>query len=161
LPVTRDGERFALDFPSRPGAPVPVTPELTAALNGLSPREVLRARDLMAVLESADQVRDFQPVFTRVAALDTFGFIITAPGGGPGVDFVSRFFAPRKGVPEDPATGSSHCTLVPYWSARLGKPRLHAQQLSQRGGELYCELRADRVTIAGQVVEYLTGEITV
>jgi predicted PhzF superfamily epimerase YddE/YHI9 len=77
------------------------------------------------------------------------------------VDFVSRFFAPAAGIPEDPVTGSSHCTLAPYWAARLGKSKLTAMQLSPRGGELQCELRADRVLIAGQVVEYLRGEIEI
>ena len=83
--------------------------------------------------------------------------IASAPGSA--VDFVSRFFAPRAGVPEDPVTGSAHCTLVPYWAARLGKQRLTARQLSRRVGELECELRGDRVAIAGRTVEYLRGEI--
>ena len=94
-----------------------------------------------------------------MAALDAMAVIATAPGSD--VDFVSRFFAPRAGVPEDPVTGSAHCTLIPYWSARLGKRALRARQLSARGGELQCEMRGDQVGIAGTVVEYLRGEITV
>ena len=91
--------------------------------------------------------------------LETFGVIVTAPGDH--VDFVSRFFAPRVGVPEDPATGSAHCTLTPYWAARLGKTTLHAHQVSARGGELWCELAGDRVRIAGHVTPYLAGSIDV
>jgi predicted PhzF superfamily epimerase YddE/YHI9 len=100
-----------------------------------------------------------QPDFQRIAALDAFAVIVTAPGDG--VDFVSRFFAPSKGIPEDPVTGSAHCTLIPYWAAQLGKTELIARQLSRRGGELHCRLRGDRVDIAGRAVEYLRGEITV
>ena len=94
-----------------------------------------------------------------IAALDAFGVIVSAPGAD--VDFVSRFFVPGAGVPEDPVTGSAHCTLTPYWSARLGKTSLAAKQLSQRGGELHCELKGDRVLISGNTVEYLRGEISV
>jgi len=104
-------------------------------------------------------VRAFRPDFTAIAAVDTFAIIISAPGER--VDFVSRFFAPRGGVPEDPVTGSSHCTLVPYWADRLGKSKLIAKQVSRRGGDLRCELRGDRVLMAGQTVEYLRGEIEV
>lgn len=89
--------------------------------------------------------------------LDAIAVIVSAPGDT--VDFVSRFFAPGGGIPEDPVTGSSHCTLTPYWAARLGKNKLTAKQLSHRGGDLLCELRGDRVVIAGHVVEYLRGEI--
>jgi predicted PhzF superfamily epimerase YddE/YHI9 len=85
--------------------------------------------------------------------------IVSAPGDT--VDFVSRFFAPGAGIPEDPVTGSSHCTLVPYWAARLGKNNLTAMQVSPRGGDLWCELRGDRVVIAGHVVEYFRGEIEI
>jgi predicted PhzF superfamily epimerase YddE/YHI9 len=104
-------------------------------------------------------VRDLQPDFQRVTALDAFAVIVTAPGKE--ADFVSRFFAPAKGIPEDPVTGSAHCTLIPYWAARLGRTELTARQLSRRGGELYCRLLGDRVDIAGRAVEYLRGEITV
>ena len=93
----------------------------------------------------------------RIASLAAFAVIVSAPGDA--VDFVSRFFAPGAGIPEDPVTGSSHCTLAPYWAARLGKNQLTAKQLSARGGDLPCELHGDRVVIAGQVVEYLRGEI--
>jgi len=158
LIVARDGEALAMDFPSRPGRSVEVTDVLVSAL-GVRPREAFLARDLLAVFDSEAEVRDFRPDFQRIAGLDAFALIISAPGTN--ADFVSRFFAPKAGVPEDPVTGSSHCTLIPYWAARLAKPRLVARQLSPRGGELYCELRGERVIIGGGTVEYLRGEISV
>jgi PhzF family phenazine biosynthesis protein len=158
LHVERTGDRLTLDFPARPGKPVPVCDELTTAL-GATPRECFLARDLLAVLDDEATVQNLRPDFARIAAIDAFAVIVSGPGKG--VDFVSRFFAPRGGVPEDPATGSAHCTLAPYWSKRLGKNCLTARQLSARGAELYCELRDDRVLISGNVVEYLRGEITI
>jgi len=156
LAVTREGALLKMDFPARPGKPVPVTDALVAAL-GARPREAYLARDLLAVFDTESEVRSLRPDFARVAALDAFAVIVSAPGDT--VDFVSRFFAPGAGIPEDPVTGSSHCTLAPYWAARLAKNRLTAQQLSARGGDLLCELNGERVVIAGQVVEYLRGEI--
>lgn len=158
LTVTRDHEILAMDFPSRPGRPIEVSDALASAL-GAKPREALLARDLLAIFDSEAAIRAFQPDLARIASLDAFALIVSAPGTD--VDFVSRFFAPQAGVPEDPATGSSHCTLIPYWASRLGKSKLAAKQLSSRGGELFCELRNDRVTIGGRTVEYLRGEITV
>jgi len=158
LVVERDGELLSMDFPSRPGKPMQVTDALVSAL-GVRPREALIARDLLAVLASEAEVRSFQPDFQRIATLDPFGVIVSAPGDA--VDYVYRFLAPRQGIPEDPATGSANCTLVPYWAARLGKAELVAKQLSARGGDLRCTLRGERVLIAGRVAEYLRGEITV
>jgi predicted PhzF superfamily epimerase YddE/YHI9 len=158
LAVTREGALLNMDFPARPGKPVVVTDALAAAL-GARPREAYMARDLLAIFGSESEVRALRPDFARVAALDAFAVIVSAPGDT--ADFVSRFFAPAAGIPEDPVTGSSHCTLAPYWAARLAKNRLTAQQVSARGGDLLCELRGDRVVIAGQVVEYLRGEIEV
>lgn len=158
LPVQRDGERLRLDFPARPGKPVEITDEVVSAL-GVRPRELYRARDLMAIYDSEAQVRDFRPDAQRLATLDVFAIIISAPGDGS--DYVCRFFAPRKGILEDPVTGSAQCTLVPYWAARLGKTELTGRQLSPRGGELRCTLAGDRVLIAGSTVEYLRGEIDV
>ena len=158
LSVERDGGVLAMDFPSRPAQPVTVTDALTGAL-GLKPMEALLARDLLAVFESEDQVRSLRPDLARVAQLEGMAVIASAPGDA--VDFVSRFFAPKAGVPEDPVTGSSHCTLIPYWAKRLGKTTLSARQISPRGGELRCELRGDRVLIGGAAVEYLQGEIQV
>ncbi len=158
LVVERDGELLSMDFPSRPGKPAQLTDALVSAL-GVRPREALIARDLLAVLTTESEVRSFQPDFQRIASLDAFAVIVSAPGDA--VDYVYRFFAPRQGIPEDPATGSANCTLVPYWGARLGKAELVAKQLSARGGDLRCTLRGDRVLIAGRVAEYLRGEITV
>lgn len=158
LVVERAADGLAMDFPSRPGVPVEASGEILEAL-GAKPQELLRARDLMAVFESEEQVRDFVPDPGRIAALDAFALIVTAPGGD--CDFVSRFFAPKAGIPEDPATGSSHCTLAPYWAVRLGKATLRARQLSRRGAELSCRVEGDRVRIAGHVVEFMRGEIEV
>jgi PhzF family phenazine biosynthesis protein len=159
LTVTRDGDLLTLDFPSRPPAAIGIDRDEVGAALGGKPAAVLAARDLLAVFASQAEIEALRPSFPKVRALDTFAVIATAPGNRS--DFVSRFFAPRAGVDEDPVTGSAHCTLVPYWSRRLGKKKLHALQLSQRGGELFCEDRGERVGIAGRAVEYLRGEITI
>jgi PhzF family phenazine biosynthesis protein len=159
LGAVAKGDRIALDFPSRP-------PEASAAhagplshALGRAPSVALASRDLMAVFEREEDVRALAPDMGRLAAFEVTGVIATAPGDD--CDFVSRFFAPRVGIPEDPVTGSAHSTLVPYWAERLGKTALHARQISPRGGELFCELRGDRVEIAGHAVKYLEGTIEV
>jgi PhzF family phenazine biosynthesis protein len=159
LSVTRDGELLALDFPSRPPQLCAMSETLTEAL-GRRPTALLAARDYLAVFDSAEDVAALSPDFSKIAGLDRFAVIVTAPGTD-GVDFVSRFFAPARGVDEDPVTGSAHCTLIPYWAERLGKTRLEARQLSRRGGALSCALRGDRVTIAGRASLYLTGSISI
>jgi len=159
LTVARDGDLLALDFPSRPAAPCEMSEPLAAAL-GQRPTTLLAARDFLAIYESADDIAALAPDFAALAALDRFAIIVTAPGTG-GIDFVSRFFAPARGVDEDPVTGSAHCTLIPYWAERLGKNRLNARQLSRRGGALSCALDGDRVTIAGRALPYLEGTITI
>jgi PhzF family phenazine biosynthesis protein len=159
LAVSRDGELLALDFPARPPEPC-AAPEGLAAALGRAPKAVLAARDYLAVYGDPEDVAALAPDFSAIARLDRFAVIATAPGSG-GVDFVSRFFAPARGVDEDPATGSAHCTLIPYWAERLGKSRLLARQVSRRGGILHCELLADRVAIAGRAVLYLEGTIEV
>jgi PhzF family phenazine biosynthesis protein len=156
LVVTREGGRFAMDFPARPPAECAVHHDLIAALGG-NPERVLAARDYLVVYGSEAEVRGLRPDMDRLAVVDRFAVIVTAPGKD--VDFVSRFFAPAKGVPEDPVTGSAHCTLIPYWAERLGKKQLHAYQVSRRGGELWCEHRGERVTISGSAVRFLTGTI--
>jgi PhzF family phenazine biosynthesis protein len=158
LRVGRTAHGIALDFPSRPPSPCSEYPALVAAL-GNRPRELLLSRDVLAVFDSEDDIRALAPDMSRLTAIDAFAVIVTAPGRTH--DFVSRFFAPKAGIPEDPVTGSAHCTLIPYWAARLGKPVLRAAQLSVRGGELFCEHRGDRVTIAGHAVTYLEGTIEV
>ena len=159
LRVTAEGDRLALDFPSRPPAPADGSAATVAAALGARPQALLASRDYLAVFESEDAVRALAPDMARVAALDRMAVIATAPGRD--CDFVSRFFAPQVGVPEDPVTGSAHCTLVPYWARRLGKSRLRALQVSARGGELFCEDRGERVAIAGQAVLYMEGTIEV
>ncbi|MFQ5653911.1 MAG: PhzF family phenazine biosynthesis protein [Planctomycetota bacterium] len=159
LTVEREGALLLLDFPARPPRPsrrAPSAGTIEAAL-GARPQDVLIARDLLVIHDDEEQIRGLRPDFARIAALDAFAVIASAPGRE--ADFVSRFFAPRAGVPEDPVTGSAHCTLVPYWSERLGKSKLRALQLSERGGELFLEDRGDRVTIAGRATPYLRGEI--
>jgi len=162
--ATRSGEltaraesgRITLDFPARPGQAVPVSPAMADAV-GAPVREAWLARDLMLVVDDEATVAGLNPDPARIAALAQFGVVVTAPGTT--VDFVSRFFAPNVGIFEDPVTGSTHTTLVPYWARRLGTPDLVARQLSARGGTLYCRLAADRVEIAGHAVLYLHGDI--
>lgn len=160
LAVERRGDLFAMDFPSRPPELVQPCPGLVEALGG-SPKEIWASRDYMVVYESEEEVRALRPDFRRLAEADRFAVIATAPAKTEGYNFVSRFFAPAAGVPEDPVTGSAHCTLVPYWAQRLGKTRLRARQLSRRGGDLECQWKGSRVEIAGRAVLYLRGAITV
>lgn len=154
LAVEREGDLLCMDLPSRPGVAHPILPELTRGLKR-APKQVLKARDLMAVFDSEDEVRNLEPDLVEFMGLDCLGVIATAPGND--CDFVSRFFAPRAGIDEDPVTGSSHCTLVPYWAGRLGKPKLRAKQVSARGGELWCQDCSERVRIAGRAVMFLEG----
>lgn len=152
-------DAMVLDFPSRPPVAASAPDGLLDAL-GLSIEEqrdveVLRSRDLVVVLASSDRVRALQPDMTRLIGFeDLFAASVTARGSGRDgdVDFVSRFFAPREGVPEDPVTGSAHCTLAPLWAARLGKDVLRARQVSKRGGEILCTLAGDRVLLEGHAV---------
>lgn len=156
LPVERDGERLVLDFPAKPPRPT-VFPEGIDGILAKPVREVLSTSDhLVCVLDSAEAVRTLVPDMAAVAALSKWALIVTAPGEGD-CDFVSRFFAPRKGVVEDPVTGSAHCVLTPFWAKRLGKPALVARQVSVRGGLLWVEHRGERVRIAGKVVPYFNG----
>ena len=161
LRVTRAADgRLTLDFPSRPPQELSVHPTgLTDAL-GAPPLRVLAARDLLAVFNSEAEVRALKPDFARIAALEYVGVIATAPGSA-GIDFVSRFFAPRVGVPEDPVTGSAHSILIPFWAEKLGKTELRARQISPRGGDLWCHLRGNRVDISGYAVTYAAGELMV
>jgi PhzF family phenazine biosynthesis protein len=158
LSVERANDLWVMDFPTRESEPIE-TPEPLRKILGRDPLETRKAVDLMAVIESEAQVREFVPDFSKIVNLETRGLILTAPGDD--VDFVSRFFAPAKGVNEDPVTGSSHCTLIPYWGTRLGKKRLHARQVSTRGGELFCEWKGDRVAIGGHAVTVMEGKFYV
>jgi predicted PhzF superfamily epimerase YddE/YHI9 len=156
LAVRREGQRLAMDFPARPPGPVEVDPGLRQAMGG-EPVEILAARDYLVIYRSASEVAVLAPHMEALARIDRFAFIATAPGED--CDFVSRFFAPAKGVPEDPVTGSAHCTLIPYWAAKLGKTSLKARQISKRGGELLCRLNGDRVEMAGSAALFLRGRI--
>jgi len=157
LSVARSGELLSMDFPARKPMPVEPPERLPRAL-GRAPLAVLKSRDLLAVFGNESHVRELTPDFRLLKQMkDIVAVIVTAPGEKS--DFVSRFFAPMVGIPEDPVTGSAHCTLIPYWAERLNKRVLHAFQLSNRGGELFCEHLGDRVKISGHAVLYATGEI--
>ena len=156
LTVTRQGDIFAIDLPAQPPAPCAMPAKTVAAL-GRKPAEILGAVKYLALYESEADVAALAPDTAALADIDRDGVIVSAPGRD--CDFVSRYFAPHAGIPEDPVTGSAHCTLVPYWAKRLGKTKLHARQISRRGGELFCELRGDRVVIGGCAALYLEGRI--
>jgi len=158
LTATRQDEVIELDFPSRPPMPCVGPEQLFHGLGG-EPLEVLKSRDYLAVFKSQAEVAALEPRMDLLARLDCLGIIATAPGNDS--DFVSRFFAPKAGIPEDPATGSSHCTLIPFWAERLGKSEMFAKQISPRGGEMFCRDRGDRVGIGGRAVIYSRSEIEV
>ncbi len=159
LIVRRNGERLSMDFPSRAPEPVQVFDLLSDAL-GKAPLEVHMSRDVLALYANEACVRALSPDFAKLAALEEgLGVIVTAKGDD--VDFVSRFFAPKAGVAEDPVTGSAHCTLVPFWSERFCKTKFQARQISQRGGELQCELLGDRVIISGECALFFKGTIEI
>lgn len=147
-----------LDFPSRPVQKTEIPEGLVEAI-GKTPKEVFKARDYFLVYENEQEISDIKPNFTKLLEVGGHGFIVTAKGET--ADFVSRFFAPEVGVFEDPVTGSAHCNLIPFWAEKLGKNELFARQISARGGELFCELKGDRVRIGGNATLYLKGEIYV
>ncbi|UCH85128.1 MAG: PhzF family phenazine biosynthesis protein, partial [Candidatus Latescibacterota bacterium] len=158
LTVNKKGDLIELDFPARTAQPAKPPAGLCEAL-GVEPQSTLRSEEDMVVVVDAEQtVRGLAPDFGALSDVDCRGTIVTAKGNT--VDFVSRFFAPRIAIPEDPVTGAAHCALTPYWAGVLGKNTLHALQVSPRGGELKCEHRGDRVLIAGKAVLYLEGTIT-
>lgn len=156
LTVRREDDLLVMDFPAKPAAEVDADAGLIAAVGG-SPKKVLAADNYLVVYATAAEVRELRPRMAELSAFGPRGAIATAPGED--CDFVSRFFAPAHGIPEDPVTGSAHCTLTPYWAARLGKADLHARQISRRGGELFCRDEGARVRIAGRAVLYLEGAI--
>lgn len=157
LHVSRDGDRLRMDFPIRTQTPVAITDAMREAI-GAPILSAYGGYNLMLELPDAQSVRALVPDIAKIKALDAYhGVIVTAPGDD--CDFVSRFFAPNVGIAEDPVTGSTHTSLVPYWAARLGKEHLVARQLSRRGGTLWCTLAGDRVQIAGTACLYLKGTI--
>ena len=148
LEVSRDGGRLAMDFPAIPAKPVAAPEGIGHALGSEADEVLATDNKYLAVLEDESAVLGLAPDMAAILALDRRGVIVTAPGQE--CDFVSRFFAPALGIPEDPVTGSAHCVLVPYWAERLGSDDLHARQVSARGGELFCRLRGDRVRLSGE-----------
>lgn len=159
LTVTRQGDLLEMDFPARPAGHQAPPDGLGQAL-GVTPENVyVSEEDVMVVLDSEKAVVGVRPDFAALEHVECRGVIITAPGEQ--CDFVSRFFAPRVGVPEDPVTGSAHCVLIPYWATVLNKEELHALQVSKRGGEVFCGLAGDRVRISGKAALYLEGMITI
>ena len=166
LTVTRQDDWYVMDFPAWPAVRIDPSPTLDLAL-GRTPDRLFDGPDLMAVFEDEETVRGLQPDMGALRRLNSIvigdrnyrGIIATAPGRE--VDFVSRYFAPALGIPEDSVTGSTHCMLTPYWADRLGKTELLAHQVSRRGGELRCRLADDRVYLGGQAALYLDGTIHV
>lgn len=157
LTVSRSGERYVMDFPARVATPVQAPQELSAAL-GVAPVEtVWDGFNYLVRLATPEQVRGLNPDLAAVARLECAGVIVTA-ADGPVFDFVSRYFAPAKGIPEDPVTGGAHCALAPYWAERLNKTVFRAFQASRRGGEIVCRVKGDRVELEGACVFYLEGE---
>jgi PhzF family phenazine biosynthesis protein len=160
LTVDRAGERYVMDFPARPSEQIPLPPGLAEAL-GAVPSEVFSNKfNHLAIFEGGEALRALAPDMAAVARLDRPGIITTAPGDG-NFDFLSRYFAPAKGIPEDPVTGSAHCMLAPYWAKRLGRTSLRAFQCSPRGGEVFCRVKGDRVELEGSCVFYLEGEVEI
>ena len=159
LTVACGQDGLEMDFPSRPARPCDPPAELLRAL-GLMEAEIMKSRDYLVIVDRAELVRTLSPDIRALAKIEIGigGTIVTAPGQG-GVDYVSRFFPPSIGIDEDPATGSIHCTLAPYWAGRLGKQTLRARQLSARGGDFRCEVAGTRVKIAGKARLYLQGAL--
>tara|TARA_Y100000590_G_scaffold369541_1_gene430866 strand:- start:161 stop:628 length:468 start_codon:yes stop_codon:yes gene_type:complete len=154
-----DTDIIYLDFPLDPPSQLQ-NASFVADCLGAEPSLLFKGKfDLMAVFEDKQTLLDLEPNFAAIAELKARGLVVTAPGGD--IDFVSRFFAPGIGIDEDPVTGSVHTLLAPYWSGRLGKLKMVAEQLSPRGGILYCELSSNRVLIGGQARAYLKGRISI
>ncbi len=162
LSVEKQGDRLILDFPKYDLEETVILKDLIEAV-GAMPKQVWETHGNMAMLllESENEVANLKPDMSALSRLKYDEVIVTARGSDGEADFVSRLFAPRIGIPEDPVTGAIHCSLIPYWAAQLGKQTLYARQLSARGGELFCELKGDRVKIGGDAALYLKGEIYV
>ncbi|GAA3388555.1 PhzF family phenazine biosynthesis protein [Cryptosporangium minutisporangium] len=160
LTVDREGHAYRMDLPARTVSTVAPSPSLSEAL-GVTPLETaIDGTNYLALLSGADEVRSLAPDLVAIARLDRIGVVVTAAGDGT-YDFVSRYFAPAKGIPEDPVTGGAHCALVPFWKARTGKDAFFAYQASRRGGELNCRLLGDRVQLQGACAFYLEGHIEI
>ncbi|PKQ05417.1 MAG: isomerase [Alphaproteobacteria bacterium HGW-Alphaproteobacteria-11] len=163
LTIAREGDLLAMNFPANPAKPYPAPAEIAAAL-GANPRVWAKSNFLLAVFDSAAEVKALAPDIGALKRLLTpldLLLIVTAPGDeGSGFDFVSRVFAPAHGIDEDPVTGAVHCTLVPYWAKKLGKSDLVARQVSARGGTLRCTDAGERTIIRGRCADYMKAEIS-
>jgi PhzF family phenazine biosynthesis protein len=158
LAVRRANESYVMNFPARPCDPVAAPSGLTDALGAVPSEVYVNAFNYLAVLDNPKPLRELSPNLPAIARMDRPGVIVTAPGDGA-YDFISRYFAPAKGVPEDPVTGAAHCMLAPYWAKRLGKTVLTAFQASRRGGKVICRIAGDRVELEGGCVFFLEGEL--
>jgi predicted PhzF superfamily epimerase YddE/YHI9 len=158
LIVRKKDDLLSMDFPAHPPEVCEVPENLLLSLD-IKPKEILASNYYLVVYEKEEEVRALHPYMAKLKELDRLAVIVTAPGEC--VDFVSRFFAPSVGIPEDPVTGSAHCTLIPYWAEKLGKKKMEARQVSQRGGEIFCELKDNRVIISGTGVLFLEGTIRI
>ena len=160
LTVRQEGDLLAMDFPAPSPWSCPTPPAALIEGLGQKPLEVVQIEDnYFAVYESEKDVRNIRPDLKLLEQLHPAGVAITAVGGD--ADFVSRYFVPSYGIPEDPVTGSTHCSLAPYWAQKLGKTNLHARQVSERGGEIWCEVKGDRVILKGNAVLILRGELLI
>jgi PhzF family phenazine biosynthesis protein len=159
LKVTKHDETLLLDFPAERASKVDEIPDKLIQSLGKTPIELYKNEKYMAVFQDEYTIKNFDPDYALMKEIEIFGVIVTAPGDN--CDFVSRFFAPRIGINEDPVTGSAHTYLIPYWSDRLGKQDMDAQQLSQRGGTLICKDMGERVLIGGKAVIFMAGEISI
>jgi len=158
LNVTKEGDLLILDFPANKPQRAALPDDFVQSLN-ITPIQCYRGKeDYLLLYRTQREIEALIPDFRRMEKTDARAVIVTAPGDK--VDFVSRFFAPRVGVDEDPVTGSAHTVLIPYWAEKLGKTDMKALQLSRRGGALFCRLRGERVDIGGRAITYLKGEIS-
>ena len=157
LTVEKQDDIYLMDFPAISLEPLPSHELLNTAMGHAAKALYQGGTYLQAVYETEAEVMALHPNFNMLSEVDILGTIATAPGENS--DFISRFFAPRAGINEDPVTGSAHCRLIPYWADQLGKTQLHAWQMSERKGELFCEAKGERVRIGGRAVTYLIGEI--
>lgn len=160
LRVFRDGKKYVLDFPADEVDPAEIPDGLLEALGGKEPMFCYMGKtDYMLIYEKQSDIENIKPDFAGLGMIKARGVIVTAPGDW--VDFVSRFFAPQVGVNEDPVTGSAHTTLIPYWSRQLAKTELIARQLSERGGDLFCKNKGNRVEIGGEAITFLEGNLKI
>ncbi|NLJ79300.1 MAG: PhzF family phenazine biosynthesis protein [Tissierellia bacterium] len=158
LKVIRKDDLFKMDFPAYELKQVEVTEDMIEAI-GVTPCEAYMGRDLLCVLESEEEVRKANPDMERIKSID--GLLLHITSCGKEFDCVSRSFAPKLNIPEDPVCGSGHCHIVPYWAQKLGKDSIVAYQASQRGGTLYCKYQGDRVIIGGKAALYSTADINI